>query len=28
MVGKHKSRLAMINPVFELLSSNDSGEDR
>jgi hypothetical protein len=28
MVGKHRSRLAMINPVFELLSSNDSGEDR
>jgi hypothetical protein len=28
MVGKHRSMLAMINPVFELLSSNDSGEDR
>jgi hypothetical protein len=28
MVGKHRSRLAMINPVFELLSSSDSGEDR
>ena len=28
MVGKHRSRLAMINPVFELLSSNDSGVER
>jgi amino acid transporter len=28
MVGKHRSRLALINPAFELLSSTDSGAER
>jgi RecG-like helicase len=27
MVGKHRGRLAMINPAFELLSTSDAGAE-